>query len=48
MKFLLVFGLLQAALSLSALDESQTVPENVQIQGVEVRHWSITIASRRY
>ena len=36
MKFLLAFGLLQATLALRMLDESQTVPENVQIQGKEV------------
>ena len=37
MKFLLAFGLVQAALALSTPDESQTVPENVQIQEEEVR-----------
>ena len=36
MKFLLAFGMLQMALALRTLDESQTVPENVQIQGKEV------------
>ena len=30
MKFLLAFGLLQVALALSTVDETQTVPKDVQ------------------
>ena len=48
MKFLLVFGLLQAVLALSTLDETHTVPGDVQNQGIEVRHSSTFIASCRF
>ena len=43
MKFLLAFGLVQAALALSTPDESQTVLENVQILEEEVRCTSAVI-----
>ena len=47
MKFLLAFGLVQAALALTTPDESQTVPENVEIQGEEVRCRRAVITSCR-
>ena len=47
MKFLLAFGLLQAALALSTMDESQTAPENVQIQEEEVRCRRAVVTSCR-